>query len=160
MANVLHSHAPSAFGFGFGLSQPPATIMKPSVWQPSQSASQSSGFYPVSSGILQASPSRVQKRRHEPDENEDSSRYARDEAMDRSPTPPERPKKAAPKRARVVTEEPSKDEKNSKDRTSASDDNDVDVGVLLGMLLCTPFCSLFLFCRFQPVCLLNLCCHF
>ena len=56
--------------------------------------------------------------------------------MDRSPTP-ERPKRAVPKRARITpTALSGKDEKGSKAQRSSpsSDENDVDVGVLLGEL--------------------------
>ena len=56
--------------------------------------------------------------------------------MDRSPTP-ERPKRAVPKRARTTPAAPSgKDEKGNKVQRSspASEENDVDVGVLLGEL--------------------------
>ncbi|KAK7064293.1 tethering factor for nuclear proteasome STS1 [Favolaschia claudopus] len=57
--------------------------------------------------------------------------------MDRSPTP-ERPKRAAPKRARVSpsAESGSKDEKVSKENKApgATEENDVDVGVLLASL--------------------------
>lgn len=53
--------------------------------------------------------------------------------MDRSPTP-ERPKRAVPKRARTTPAAlGSKDNQNSKEnKASGSEDNDVDVGVLLG----------------------------
>ncbi|KAF7347899.1 Tethering factor for nuclear proteasome STS1 [Mycena venus] len=57
--------------------------------------------------------------------------------MDRSPTP-ERPKRAAPKRARVSpsAESGSKEEKDSKENKApgGTEDNDVDVGVLLASL--------------------------
>ncbi|KAF8213128.1 hypothetical protein K438DRAFT_1661139 [Mycena galopus ATCC 62051] len=57
--------------------------------------------------------------------------------MDRSPTP-ERPKRAAPKRARVTpsAESGSKDEKDSKENKapSGTEETDVDVGVLLASL--------------------------
>lgn len=52
--------------------------------------------------------------------------------MDRSPTP-ERPKRAAPKRARVVDIGPKEDfKKGGKESKAKSDGDDVDVGVLLG----------------------------
>lgn len=86
----------------------------------------------LSSVSNQATPVRNGKRRHEydDDETENSGRPGRDEAMDRSPTP-ERPKRAAPKRARtnpMATH--SKD--NKAPGGEGSDANDVDVGVLLG----------------------------
>jgi len=75
---------------------------------------------------------RVQKRRHEPEDDEGRL----DDAMDRSPTP-ERVKKAAPKRARVSSlignSRDAKTAKESKPPTpSRGDENDIDVGVLLG----------------------------
>ena len=54
--------------------------------------------------------------------------------MDRSPTP-ERPKRAAPKRARVAPsqEAAGKDAKENR-APGTSEEDDVDVGVLLGKL--------------------------
>lgn len=80
-------------------------------------------------------PVRNGKRRHEhdDDDSENSGRNPRDDAMDRSPTP-ERPKRAAPKRARTTPALVTlpKDGKNDK-LGETHDGNDVDVGVLLGM---------------------------
>ncbi|KAF7320067.1 hypothetical protein MKEN_00791000 [Mycena kentingensis (nom. inval.)] len=111
---------PMGFGFGFN----PA-VATPS-WQPSPfsaiSTFSSSSTQPVV---------RVQKRRHEEDESPSS-----DHAMDRSPTP-ERPKRAAPKRARVATDAPSgKDDKEAKENKapSPSEEPQVDVGMLLASL--------------------------
>jgi Cut8, nuclear proteasome tether protein len=77
----------------------------------------------------------VQKRRHEPEDDQDRSN-ARDDAMDRSPTP-ERVKKGPPKKARVIPDGNQRDAKISKENKApspdGSDNNDVDVGVLLGM---------------------------
>lgn len=73
---------------------------------------------------------RLTKRRHEPEEED------RDERMDRSPTP-ERPKRAAPKRARTTPSaviplgkglETAKENKPP----TVNDESDVDVGFLLG----------------------------
>jgi hypothetical protein len=84
-------------------------------------------------------PSRTLKRRFEQDDEQtdQSSGHgsgARDVAMERSPTP-ERPKRAAPKRARnaaTFAQEP-KGERTSKEHPNSSVENqDVDVGVLLG----------------------------
>jgi hypothetical protein len=74
------------------------------------------------------------KRRHENDEdNENDSRPTRDYSMDRSPTPPDRPKRGVPKRARMIsaTETVTKDSKGKGAQATAEDE--VDVGILLGM---------------------------
>ena len=85
-------------------------------------------------------PSRTLKRRFEQDDEQADtssghSSGARDVAMERSPTP-ERPKRTAPKRARngaTFAQEP-KGEKTSKENSNSSVENqDVDVGVLLGL---------------------------
>ncbi len=53
--------------------------------------------------------------------------------MDQSPGPERRIKRAPPKRARVVPAEAPKDEKNAKEnKAPGQEDNDVDLGVLLG----------------------------
>lgn len=145
MANVVYpqvdflhnpaNHAPSRFGFGFGLSgnssamttarQPPFT---PGHTQPA-------AFQQLTSHMNLPPPAqRVQKRRHEPEDDAESGRHgARDVAMDRSPTP-ERPKRGPPKRAKVVSHAEGKDDQSPKDNKPSDPDNDVDVGVLLGML--------------------------
>ncbi|PCH33880.1 hypothetical protein WOLCODRAFT_135369 [Wolfiporia cocos MD-104 SS10] len=126
----LH-HSPSPLGFGFGLSNTPVmggwSATPSHALQPSWPAATSS----------QHSASRPAKRRHEPDDDSDL-RGTRDESMESNSPPPERPKRSAPKRARttpalVVT---GKEEKNSKENKPppASDENDVDVGVLLASL--------------------------
>lgn len=74
------------------------------------------------------------KRRYEHDEDDAQQRQSPDEAMDRSPTP-ERPKRAAPKRARTTPGSVTalKGQKDGQQQgSSGSDGNDVDVGVLLG----------------------------
>ncbi|KAI8980747.1 hypothetical protein BD414DRAFT_465064 [Trametes punicea] len=116
-------HSPTPVGFGFGLSSTPAI----QAW-PSPSHSQS--FHWATPHQTQQAPTRVAKRRHEPDEGE------RDESMERSPTP-ERAKRTMPKRARtsptLVTI--GKDQQASKEnKPSATDENDVDVGFLLASL--------------------------
>lgn len=84
-------------------------------------------------------PSRTLKRRFEQDDEQADtspghSSGARDVAMERSPTP-ERPKRSAPKRARnsaTFAQEP-KGEKTPKEHSGSGVENqDVDVGVLLG----------------------------
>jgi hypothetical protein len=92
----------------------------------------SAAFHQLSPNITQAPHLRVQKRRHEPDDG-DTDTGARDDAMDRSPTP-ERVKKAPLKKARVgQTDAVSKDGKSTRDsKSSGNSDDDVDVGVLLG----------------------------
>ena len=85
-------------------------------------------------------PSRPQKRRFEQDDEQADQSFsnspgARDVAMERSPTP-ERPKRAPPKRARnnsTFAQEP-KGGRISKELPNSSVENqDVDVGVLLGL---------------------------
>ena len=74
------------------------------------------------------------KRRHEHDEEDSAQKSNTDDAMDRSPTP-ERPKRAAPKRARIALAalSGSKDQKAGQQPGSSNpDSSDVDVGVLLG----------------------------
>lgn len=146
-ANVLQSidfhprtvtHAPSPFGFGFGLGPTSSHMAAPS-WQspaPSHSSACQQAIY-SSSSSGQSPASRAQKRRHEPEEESENIKYptGRDESMDRSPTP-ERPRRIVPKRARLlaVPDGGLKDEKAVKQNKSSgsSDENDVDVGVLLG----------------------------
>lgn len=109
------NHPPSSLGFGFGLSSS----------QPSTSAP--TPLFPYNHQQV----SRPQKRRLENDE-ENSPRS--DDAMDRSPTP-ERPKRAPPKRLRVVnTDESGKENPREPHdhKTSKVAHSDVDVGVLLG----------------------------
>lgn len=84
-------------------------------------------------------PSRPQKRRFEQDDDQSdqsfsSSPGARDVAMERSPTP-ERPKRAPPKRARnnsTFTHEPKGGRIPKELPNSNVENQDVDVGVLLG----------------------------
>ncbi|KAK0245577.1 hypothetical protein EDD85DRAFT_801520 [Armillaria nabsnona] len=138
MANVLQSpigfqprpvnHAPSPFGFGFGLSSPSSAMFSPGWQQAAPTANQFSPFQNHSSNHPQPVPLRSAKRRHEPEE-------ASDESMDQSPGPERRIKRAPPKRARVVPAEAPKDEKNAKEnKAPGQEDNDVDLGVLLASL--------------------------
>ncbi|KAK0208091.1 hypothetical protein DFS33DRAFT_409687 [Desarmillaria ectypa] len=138
MANVLQSpigfqprpvnHAPSPFGFGFGLSSPSSAIFSPGWQQAAPTANQFSPFQNHISNYPQPVPLRSAKRRHEPEE-------ASDESMDQSPGPERRIKRAPPKRARVAPAEAPKDEKNAKEnKAPGQEDNDVDLGVLLASL--------------------------
>lgn len=84
------------------------------------------------------------KRRYEHDEEDSAYKQATDDAMDRSPTP-ERPKRAAPKRARTTpaTLSSSKGSKAGQQQgSSGTDGNDVDVGLLLGVFLMLHVCTL------------------
>ncbi|KAL0578731.1 hypothetical protein V5O48_003287 [Marasmius crinis-equi] len=124
--------APGAFGFGFGLGP-----MSSSTWQPQPLQPQASGFNSFAS-TSHSSPSRTsQKRRIDPDDGLENLRYPQDERMDRSPTP-ERPKRAAPKRARVSPSADSipKFDKSAKEAKCRNDSTgeDVDVGMLLASL--------------------------
>lgn len=142
MANVVYpqldflhnpaSHPTSRFGFGFGLSGSPP-FMNPGKQEPGHK--QPVAFQQLTSHMnIPQQVQRVQKRRHEPDEELDSFRQAgRDVTMDRSPTP-ERPKRAVPKRARVAHPTEANGESNTKESKQRSEEEDVDVGVLLASL--------------------------
>jgi hypothetical protein len=135
MANVVQPHPQLDFrsstlgGFGLTLPMPSSLV----------------GFSPhAHTNVAQPTPSsinppRTLKRRFEHDDEQADqlsghSSGARDVAMERSPTP-ERPKRAAPKRARNSTtpaQDP-KGERTSKEMHNSSlESQDVDVGVLLG----------------------------
>ena len=141
MANVVHpqidflhnpaNHPSSRFGFGFGLPGSPS-VLGPGKQEPGHK--QPAAFQQLSSHMNIPQPvQRVQKRRHDPEDEAESPRQtARDVTMDRSPTP-ERPKRSAPKRAKIVQLTDAKDGSNTKDPKQRNDENDVDVGVLLGM---------------------------
>ena len=144
MANVLQphiefppcavSHAPSPFGFGFGLGgATTASAMSSVAWPTTPGYANPATFQQLVSSVSQSS--RAQKRKLEPDEDVEShSRFTgqRDESMDRSPTP-ERPKRTAPKRARVApTNSSSKDDQDTKENKAPNNYDDIDVGVLLG----------------------------
>lgn len=120
------NHAPSPLGFGFGLSSTPAT----SAWPAPH-------VRPLTAPLIaqaHIAQNRIAKRRLEHDDDEACQRDARDDAMERSPTP-ERPKRAAPKRARttpgvIATGRGQKE--NQAQGNTPNDGSDVDVGVLLG----------------------------
>jgi hypothetical protein len=150
MANVLHhhiefaprpvAHAPSPFGFGFGLGQSSSH----SGWQPAPTPGHTNpqAFHQLASSIVHtsavSSPSfKSNKRRLESDDDDSTSvgkpSANRDESMDRSPTP-ERPKRSAPKRARITPADTGAKEQSSvkENKASSSEEDEVDVGVLLG----------------------------
>ncbi|KAG6879765.1 hypothetical protein C0992_012085 [Termitomyces sp. T32_za158] len=109
--------------------------MAPAAWQAPSTPGHTNpaAFQQLVSSVNHHSLARAQKRRHEV---EDDSFSSRDASMDRSPTP-ERPKRAAPKRARVLpqTDPSSKDTEFKENKApSGTDDLDVDVGVLLASL--------------------------
>lgn len=147
MANVLHpqinfhprpvSHAPSPFAFGFGLSSS-ISSMTSTGWTPSTPGhTNPAAFHQLATSVTQTAATRLQKRRLDPEDDSESSSYPtnRDDSMDRSPTP-ERPKRAAPKRARVLNtiDSGSKDECTEKENKApgSTGEDDVDIGVLLG----------------------------
>jgi len=135
MANVVHlpidlysspaSRSPKSLTFGFGLASPS------SPWSHTNPS-----FQQLAPSINQNSPARLHKRRHELEDDETTGRlvHARDQSMDRSPTP-ERAKRAAPKRARVQPSSAGgapKDDANKDIKQAKDDGEEVDVGVLLG----------------------------
>ena len=129
MANVLppqinfHSrpvaHAPSPFGFGFGLGSSISSMS--TGWTPSTPGhTNPAAFHQLATSVTQTASTRLLKRRLDPEDDSESSSHQtqvnRDESMDRSPTP-ERPKRAAPKRPRILNtvESGTKDEDNEKE---------------------------------------------
>ncbi|KAF9535383.1 hypothetical protein CPB83DRAFT_872317 [Crepidotus variabilis] len=149
MANVLQpnldfhprpvSHPTSALGFGFGLSSGPSSSMSAApAWGSTQQPGHTNpaAFHQLASSIAQSvSSSKSQKRRLDPDDDAENIKYpARDHSMDRSPTP-ERPKRAAYKRTKVVNIPNSSSKEDSKDKKSAeAEDDSIDLGVLLASL--------------------------
>lgn len=147
MANVLQpnigfhprpvSHAPSPLGFGFGLnSTGPSSLSAAPAWGTAQPGhTNPAAFHQLASSIAQSvSSSKSHKRRLEVEDEGENTRYptARDHSMDRSPTP-ERPKRAAPKRAKFANSHGSTSKGDSKEKKSTeAEDESVDLGVLLG----------------------------
>ncbi|KAH7928551.1 hypothetical protein BV22DRAFT_1058846 [Leucogyrophana mollusca] len=125
----------SRFGFGFGLAANSA--MGAAGWQAASTPghTQPAAFQQLTANINISVPAhRIQKRRHEPEDELESSRHGgRDVTMDRSPTP-ERPKRAAPKRAKVFPNDIAKDDRPTKENKAPEAENDVDVGLLLASL--------------------------
>ncbi|KAJ3763045.1 hypothetical protein EV360DRAFT_92075 [Lentinula raphanica] len=119
-------------GFGFGLTG--TSNMSSQSWatSPFQSTQLSALNQLASTSQLSNVAQRPQKRKHEPEETEN---FRQDEVMDRSPTP-ERPKRAAPKRIRTVpsTDSVVKDDSAASDSRRATEDKDIDIGVLLATL--------------------------
>lgn len=107
----------SKSGFGFGLAQ---NHPRSQYGSPVPNVATSSSYE-------NASPARATKRRLEVDHRDEQDR---DDSMDRSPTP-ERPKRAAPKRAKVAPAV-DKDGKADKDSEGRRNANDIDIGMLLG----------------------------
>lgn len=145
MANVLHpqinfhprtvSHAPSPFGFGFGLGPSISSMTSTGRIPSTPGHTNPAAFHQLATSVTQTASTRLQKRRLDPEDDSEPQPTNRDESMDRSPTP-ERPKQAAPKRARVTNavDSGAKDgctEKENKAPGSTAED-DVDIGVLLG----------------------------
>ncbi|THH11751.1 hypothetical protein EW146_g7940 [Bondarzewia mesenterica] len=130
------NHAPSPFGFGFGLS--PASMINWPTSGTHGAYAHPATLQQLASSITQPS-SRALKRRHEQDDEQESgavrlSHGARDVAMDRSPTP-ERPKRTVPKRARTTPASVEvKEGQNTKENKSPGSEDQVDVGVLLASL--------------------------
>ena len=126
MANVL-AQLPQ---FGFNHSHSPNHPPLPVAPTPAIMA----GWGPVvhqPSSNHQLPATRVQKRRLEQEDEDTEVRL--DIVMERSPTP-ERPKRAPPKRARRVDPSSSNGSQNNRDsKDGGSSDNEVDIGVLLGM---------------------------
>lgn len=128
-SNPVH-HKPPALGFGFGMSS--ASSM--SSWPSTPSHAPPTQWPHVTLASPHQSQNRSTKRRLEVDDDfDENGRSVKDVAMDRSPTP-ERPKRAAPKRARttpvVITVAKEGKEEQQKGGNEA---HDVDVGVLLGL---------------------------
>ncbi len=100
------------------------------AWPTTPGHTNPAAFQQLVSSVSQSS--RAHKRKLEPDEDAERFTGQRDESMDRSPTP-ERPKRGAPKRARVAPTNPSsKDDQDAKENKAPNNYDDVDVGVLLG----------------------------
>jgi hypothetical protein len=149
MANVVHPpidfhHGPASpnLGFGFGMSSPASKVggwhQQPAI---TLGHNNPAAFQQLAS-TMSSSLNRAQKRRHDPEDEDAGTRHgsshattsgSRDDAMDRSPTP-ERPKKAPPKRARVMNAVETGNKEKSKENKPPGDEDDgnVDVGVLLG----------------------------
>jgi len=148
MANVLPphiefkprpvSHAPSPFGFGFGLGSTPSPMASPAWGTATPGHTNPAAFHQLASSITHSAVSfrSNNKRRHDHDDDDDAPRLSMtsDDAMERSPTP-ERMRRAPPKRARVFDpQEPSNKlgSPGKQGKDAASQEDDVDVGVLLG----------------------------
>ena len=139
MANVVHPHPQIDFHHSSSLGHPPQIGLGLSLSMSSSLV----GFSHSHSNVVQPppsiNPSRALKRRFEQDDEQADQSYsngsgARDVAMERSPTP-ERPKRAPPKRARnssTFAQEPKGGRMPKEHPNSSVENQDVDVGVLLG----------------------------
>ena len=126
MANVL-AQPPQ---FGFNHSHPPNHPPLPVAPTPAIMAAGGPVVHHPSSNH-QHLATRVQKRRLEQEDEDVETRL--DVVMERSPTP-ERPKRAPPKRARRADPSSSSGSQNNQDsKGGGSSENDVDIGVLLGI---------------------------
>lgn len=123
MANVL-AQLPQ---LGFNHSHSPGHPPLPVAPTPAIMAGWATVVHQPSSNH-QLPATRVQKRRLEQEDEDVEVRL--DIVMERSPTP-ERPKRAPPKRARRVDPSSSNGSQGSKD--GGSSENEVDIGVLLGI---------------------------
>ncbi|KXN83844.1 Tethering factor for nuclear proteasome STS1 [Leucoagaricus sp. SymC.cos] len=156
MANVLQhhiefaprpvAHAPSPFSFGFGLGQSSSSGVVAPGWQASLTPGHTNphAFHQLASSMNQATltaspPHKSNKRRLEVDDEDPTipgkASVNRDESMDRSPTP-ERPKRSAPKRAKLApADNGTKEQAATKEnKPPSSEEDEVDVGVLLASL--------------------------
>jgi len=133
MANVLAQLPQSGFNHSHSPSHPPLSVAPtPAImagWGPVVHQPSSNHQFPAT---------RVQKRRLEQDSEDEEVRP--DVVMDRSPTP-ERPKRAPPKRARRVDPSASDGSQSNQDsKEGGSSENEVDIGVLLGIFsVSSPF---------------------
>lgn len=131
MANVLAQLPQSGFNHSHSPNHPPLHVAPtPAIM---------AGWGPV---VHQPSPNhqlpatRVQKRRLEQEDEDVEARL--DVVMERSPTP-ERPKRAPPKRARRVDPSNRDGSQNNQDsKDGGSSENEVDIGVLLGIFYLQP----------------------
>lgn len=138
MANVLPPqidfpshpvpHTPSPLGFGFGF------LASNNAWhtQPTPGHHNPLPYQNIASTVN--SPSiRAQKRRYEPEDDIEILRPSstRDVTMERSPTP-DRPRRIAPKRFRLSPSDAGSKLSTNSRESKSSEENDVDVGVLLG----------------------------
>lgn len=126
MANVLAQLPQFGFNHSHSPSHPPLPVAPtPAImagWGPVVHQPSSNNQFPAT---------RVQKRRLEQDDDDEEARP--DVVMERSPTP-ERPKRAPPKRARRVDPSASDGSQNNQNpKDGGSSENEVDIGVLLGI---------------------------
>jgi hypothetical protein len=122
------SHSPSPLGFSFGLSNPLGSHPHTPITGPHASPFHNLASVMSAAASPAATPTR--KRRHE-GEDDENEHAPRDVSMGRSPTPPDRLRKPAPKRVRPQVDDSIRLKGKGKGNDSHND-GDVDVGVLLG----------------------------